>query len=86
MKQKIDPKKFGLPATTRIEHTGSTHFIIVIDRKSRIIMNDGEKILDKAAKIKASVPDAVVTVSTTAPVCSKTKRFLEEQNVRVESV
>ncbi len=84
MNQTIDPKRFGLHPSTKLAETEKNHFIILIDRKSRIIMKDGKKILEKVSKIKASVPDALVTVSTTAPVCSKTKQFLEEHNVSIE--
>jgi hypothetical protein len=41
----IDPKKFGLPGKTVIEDLGDNHYTLVIDRKSRIIMADGEKLL-----------------------------------------
>jgi len=85
MNQPVDPKVFGLHPSTRIEQTGDAQFIIRIERKSRIIMKDGEKILDKVLKIQASIPDALVTVSATAPICSKTKRFLEEHHVRIKT-
>ena len=81
----IDPKKFGLHSSTKIEQPDDTHFIIRMDRKSRIIMKDGEKILKNAAKIKALVPDAVVTVSTTAPVCGKTRQFLAGHGIAIET-
>lgn len=86
MKQRIDPKQFGLHPSTIIEQKDDRHFVIRIERKSRIIMKDGEKILDKVSKIKASVPDAMVSVITTAPVCSKTARYLEGLHVRIETV
>lgn len=84
MNQSVDPKKFGFHPSTKIEQADGTHFILRIERKSRIIMKDGEKILEKVSTIQASIPDAVVSVFTTAAVCSKTKRFLEQQNIRIE--
>jgi hypothetical protein len=84
MNQSVDPKQFGLHPSSKIEQVDGNHFILRIERKSRIIMKDGEKILEKVAAIQASVPDAVVSVLTTAPVCSKTKRFLEDHDVRIE--
>ena len=86
MNQSVDPKKFGLHPSTKIEQTDDTQFVIRIDRKSRIIMKDGKKILDKISKIKASVPDAAVNVATTAPVCGKTKQFLENHGVRIQTI
>ena len=80
---KIDPQKFGLHHATRLEQTGERHFVIVINRKSRIIMQDGRKILDKAARIAAKVPGATVSLRTNAPVCSKTRALLAENQVEL---
>ena len=83
MEDKIDPKSYGLPIRTVLLKTGSDHFIIVIDRKSRIIMKDAVTILKKAETIKENVPSASVTLETTAPVCSKSIKFLKEHGVNV---
>ena len=85
MNKPVDPKKFGLHPSTKIEQTAQTQFIIRIERKSRIIMKDGEKILDKVSKVRALLPDAVVSVSTTAPVCTKTIRFLAKHDVHIQT-
>jgi predicted AAA+ superfamily ATPase len=85
MDKTIDPKRFGLHFSTRIEQQGDRQFTFRIDRKSRIIMKDGKKILANAGKIKSKVPGAVVTVATTAPVCSKTRQFLADQGISVET-
>ena len=86
MNQHIDPKTFGLHPATKIERSGTKNFFILIDRKSRIIMKDGEKILDKVKKIKDIVPDAQVGLKTSAPVCSKTLDFLKKNGVAVTSL
>jgi len=83
MVPKIDPKRFGLHPTTQLEQSGKKQFTLVIDRKSRIIMKDGKNILAKAARIKEVVPGAVVYLRTTAPLCSKTKALLAENNVEL---
>ena len=85
MNKPIDPKKFGLHFSTKIEQQDDTHFIIRMDRKSRIIMKDGEKILKNVQKINAMVPEAVVTVSTTAPVCGKTRQFLAGHGITIKT-
>ena len=84
MRKKIDPREFGLHHATHLEKTGENDYAIVIDRKSRIVMKDGQTIQKKADKIKASFPQANVILETTAPVCSKTRRFLAEQGVEVQ--
>lgn len=83
MTQKIDPASFGLHRTTQLEKNGARHYTLVINRKSRIIMKDGRQILSKVEKIKSTISDAVVDVRTTAPVCSKTMTFLEDQGISV---
>ncbi len=80
---KLDPKKFGLPARTVIEQIDKETIALVIDRKSRIIMADGKKILEKLNEIKKGQSATGVAFKTTAPVCSKTKAFLESENIRI---
>jgi len=79
----IDPKKFCLHPKTVIEDIGKDRFAIVIMRKSRIIMSDGKKILDKAKKIRAYHPRAKISLKTSAPLCSKTTAFLKEHKIDI---
>jgi len=83
MNKFIDPKVYGLPPSTKLEQVGTNQYVIIIERKSRIIMKDGESILAKVSKIKSHVPNAKVNLKTSAPVCSKTKAFLEEHGISV---
>jgi hypothetical protein len=83
MPDAIDPKLFGLHPATRLEQSGQKRFVIVINRKSRIIMKDGEKIVQKAARIRAKVPGAAIGLRSSAPVCSKTKALLRLNNVEI---
>jgi hypothetical protein len=80
---KIDPKQFGLPARTVLERVNDHTIAIIINRKSRIIMADSKKILEKVAKIKEAAPSTSVVLKTTAPVCSKTKAFLMTAGVDI---
>ena len=52
MKEQIDPKLYGLPPRTVLMKRGPDEFILVINRKSRIIMKDALTILKRAEKIK----------------------------------
>lgn len=79
----IDPKEFGLHPRTVVEDIGKDRFAIVIMRKSRIIMSDGKKILEKAEKIKKDRPKARVSLKTSAPICSKTVAFLKEHKIEI---
>ena len=83
MNKFIDPKLFSLPPSTKLKQASTNQFDIIIQRKSRIIMKDGEGILTKVNKIKHHVPKAKVSLRTSAPVCSKTKAFLKERGINV---
>jgi hypothetical protein len=83
MSKFIDPKTLNLPSLTKLKQVGTNQFDIVIQRKSRIVMKDGEGILTKAGRIKKHVPNAKVSLRTSAPVCGKTKSFLEDHNISV---
>ncbi len=83
MPRTVDPQLFGLHHTTIIEQSGENRFALVMNRKSRIIMADGKKILQKAARIIEKVPGARIFLRTTAPVCSKTRILLQENNVEL---
>ena len=80
----LDPKQFGLNSRTSLLEKKNT-IAIVIDRKSRIIMKDGIRILDQAFKVQKIKRKSVVLL-TSAPVCSKTKTFLLENDISIESL
>jgi len=83
MNKTVDPGTFGLPLKTKIELTATDTYVLIIQRKSRIVMKDGRGILAKVAKIKSSVPAARVAVQTSAPICSKTRRFLQAHGIDI---
>ena len=83
MKEKIDPKVYELPPRTVLLKGGPDEFILVINRKSRIIMKDALAILKKAEKIKEKALNALVMVETNAPVCSKSTEFLKQNGISV---
>lgn len=82
---KIDPKSYGLPARTVLLKDDDDNFVLSIDRKSRIIMKNATVILEKADKIRKAVPGATITLETTAPVCSKSTRFLSDNEIEIIS-
>ncbi len=79
----INPSLFGFKVNTIIEKLDKSHFAVVIDRKSRIIMKDGEKIVEKAVEIRAALPETKVSLKTSVPVCSKTVRLLTDYSIDV---
>jgi hypothetical protein len=83
VKKKIDPIGFGLPGKTVIEDLGGDHYVLIIDRKSRVIMADGKKLVAKAEKIKDAEPGIKISLRSTAPVCSKTIRFLADNGIEL---
>ncbi len=83
MKKKIDPKTYGLPQRTTLYQQDSDMFIISINRKSRIIMKDATAILEKVIKIKTVVENATVSLETNAPICSKSVKILNENEIEI---
>ncbi|MCG8336223.1 MAG: hypothetical protein MJE63_17085 [Proteobacteria bacterium] len=85
-RKRIDPREFGLHHSTILDQTGDNTFVIVMNRKSRIIMKDGNAILQKIEKIRKTYPIARVSVETNAPICSKTKAFLADKKITLIEV
>lgn len=83
MTERVNPKIYGLPPKTVLEELDYNTIALVINRKSRIIMADGNRILQKISKIKAVEPDMKVIFKTTAPICSKTRTLLENSDIHV---
>ena len=83
MTQYLDPISLGLPARNTVEEIDKSTLAIVIKRKSRIIMADGIKILEKVAKIKNARPGINVILKTTTPICSKTLLFFEKKGLEL---
>ncbi|UCH79709.1 MAG: hypothetical protein JSW20_08090 [Nitrospiraceae bacterium] len=83
MNNLIDPKEFGIMGKTVIEQVGKNHYAIVMSRKSRIIMADGRKLLEKFEQIKKVKSGAKLSLKTATPVCSKTIALLKNHNIYI---
>ena len=80
--KRIDPKKYNLTSRTTLYKEMKDIFII-IDRKSRIIMKDGHRISEQAKSILSTEPGIRIRVATSAPICSKTKEYLRQVDIKV---
>ena len=78
----INPDKFGLSGRTMIGADGKKNYYIIKNIKSRIIMETGKKINEIANKIRFKIKGSVI-LATTAPVCSKTKKYLKEKKINI---
>lgn len=78
-----DATRYGLKSRTVLIEIEKNHIGIVKNRKCRIIMKDGNKILDIAEQIKKTVPHTKVSLFTNAPVCSKTEKYLLENGIEI---
>ena len=79
----IDPKKYGLHRSVKLKGSGKEIFIL-IERKSRVIMKDGNRIIQMAEKIKQANSTKKISVLSTAPVCRKTEQLLLKNNITVK--
>ena len=78
----VDPLDYNLPLRTKLLIDNSGSFFIVVDRKSRVIMKDGHKIVNIAKHIKEVNQKANISLLTSAPVCSKTSKLLSKNKIR----
>jgi len=83
MPQPIDPSLYKLSGKTVLERVSPKHIAIVMNRKSRVIMADGKKVLEKADRIRAADAKTKISLRTSAPVCSKTLQFLNDHDIDV---
>jgi len=79
----LNPKKYNLNSRVLIKQSTPNHIIIIIDRKSRIIMKDGMRINEQKQAINQVKPNMKVSLQTTAPICSKTKEYLSSKNISI---
>ena len=82
----VDPKKYNLSGRISLQENPSNELCIVMNRKSRIIMKDGYRILEIAEKIKQVENKRKVKVLSSAPVCSKTRDFLNKRGLSLEAL
>ena len=82
--EKISANDFGLNSRVNLIRVDD-HIGIVIDRKSRIIMNDGRKILEQAKNIN-KILTTKIRLYTSAPVCGKTIEFLKKNDITIDSI
>ena len=83
--KKVDPKLYNLHSRIILRKTKKDIFI-VIDRKSRIIMKDGYRIIEIVKRIRGFETGKNISVLSGAPVCSKTKKFLTKNNITIKSL
>ena len=84
--KKIDPKRYNLSPRLNLQQNELNELFIIIDRKSRIIMKDGHRILEMVKRIQSIEKDRHVSVLTSAPVCTKTRTFLSNNAVLVKDL
>ena len=80
--KEINSKSVGAPTRSVIGQDNNNHLYIIKNIKSRIIMKDGHKIVETVKQIKNKT-NGGVSLATTAPVCSKTTRFLNENDIKI---
>jgi len=80
--KEIDSKSVGAPTRSVIGQDNNNRLYIIKNIKSRIIMKDGYKIAEAVKQIKNKT-NSSVSLATTAPICSKTTRFLNENDIKI---
>ena len=81
-----NPKIFGLSLRTVLGQYSDNHWVLIKDRKSRIIVKDGRQILEQLQIIKNQEPKSKVSLATNASVCGKTTKLLKEEGIEILSL
>ena len=81
--RKVDPKTFNLSNRINIQENDNNEVFFIVDRKSRIIMKDGVRIFNQIQKVKEKRSNDRFFLKTSAPVCSKTKKYLNQRNIEI---
>ena len=80
--KQIDSSTLGISKRTQVAVGKDCNYYIIKNIKSRIIMKDGKKIKETANTIMSQTKKRVF-LATTAPVCGKTKTYLESKNIQI---
>tara|TARA_B100000902_G_scaffold398291_1_gene464548 strand:+ start:418 stop:675 length:258 start_codon:yes stop_codon:yes gene_type:complete len=82
----VNPKTYNLSSRIKLLKDSAGSLFIVIDRKSRIIMKDGSRVVKTAEQIKEVNKNKKISLLTSAPVCSKTKALLLKNDISILSL
>ena len=74
----VNPKLIIFHSRIKLLKDSAGSLFIVIDRKSRIVMKDGSRIIKTAEHIKKVNQNKKISLLTSAPVCSKTKFYYQK--------
>jgi len=83
MKKELNPKDYNLNSRVVLQQIDNNSIAIVKKRKSRIIMKDGRQILEQANEILKKNPKLNIVLLVSGPVCSKTTKFLAENDIAI---
>ena len=82
----VAPTHYNLSARTKLLMDEKGTLFILVDRKSRVVMKDGHRIVSIAERIKEVNQNKNISLLTSAPVCSKTEVFLNKNNILIDSI
>jgi len=76
MKQLFEKSK-----SVAVKEDANGGILVTINRKSRFIRKDAEKLLEKLNN--SDIETEKITIKFNAPLCSKAKGFLESNKIRI---
>jgi len=79
----IDPTQFELSPRTVLGKISKGDYVLIKDRRSRIIMKDGQQIFEFIQSIQKVMKNIKVGLATNAPVCGKTIKYLKEKGIPI---
>ena len=79
----LNPEDYGINKRQKIIRVSDDEIGIVKLRKSRIIMKDGKQIIQISEAIKSKNSKLKVNLIISGPICSKTTKYLNENNINI---
>lgn len=81
--KELNPSDYELGSRIKIVEISDGHLGILKKRKSRIIMKDGQQIIDIADSIRSSSPTTNISLIISGPICSKTLKALDINSINI---
>ena len=81
--KELNSLDYGLSPRVKIVEISEDHIGILKKRKSRIIMKDGQQIMEIADMIRTKSPNSNISLIISGPICSKTRKALGSNSIDV---
>jgi hypothetical protein len=83
--ERVDATAFNLTKRTALYSCDENSYAFIVSRKSRFIMKDAQKLVDRAKQVK-EIAGTTPSLIISAPLCSKAKTFITESGINITKI